>query len=199
MAFGCSVTSDEKEAQQGARANVPTCHDSCRARNRASSCRGSSLTFGKMLRLSLIGVAFLFASCATRVVDAAAIEAAARSGVCCVHSVTMEKQVTVVQYGFWASPFGAARRAQDSEFPFALRLVFGGGTLSLDGPCSTNIFVCSRCEEAKSRWIRRNPSHPWAKAWSEERKPNKAPEPTPRPVMIPAEPGITPGRVVAHL
>ena len=29
------------------------------------------------------------------------------------------------------------------------------------------------------------------------KKPNKAPEPTPRPVMIPAEPGITPGRVVA--
>ncbi len=28
---------------------------------------------------------------------------------------------------------------------------------------------------------------------------NKAPEPTARPVTIPAEPGIAPGRAVAHL
>jgi hypothetical protein len=34
---------------------------------------------------------------------------------------------------------------------------------------------------------------------SMKKKPNKAPEPTPRPVTIPAEPGIAPGRVVAHL
>src|SRR5688572_22325898 len=31
------------------------------------------------------------------------------------------------------------------------------------------------------------------------KKANKAPEPTPRPVTIPAEPGIAPGRSVAHL
>ena len=30
-------------------------------------------------------------------------------------------------------------------------------------------------------------------------KPNKAPEPTARPVTIPAEPGIAPVRAVAHL
>lgn len=39
----------------------------------------------------------------------------------------------------------------------------------------------------------------WGASCYWRKEPRKAPEPTPRPVMIPAEPGITPVRVVANL
>ncbi len=42
----------------------------------------------------------------------------------------------------------------------------------------------------------------WTMFWiptPQKKQANKAPEPTSRPVTIPAEPGIAPGRVVAHL
>ncbi len=45
---GVSLVENEEKAQQGARANAGTCHESCFRTPRAKPRRGSSLTFGKM-------------------------------------------------------------------------------------------------------------------------------------------------------
>ena len=48
------------------------------------------------------------------------------------------------------------------------------------------LFVCSECVRTRD-------------SWRKAKTANKAPEPTPLPVTIPAEPGIAPGSGVAHL
>jgi hypothetical protein len=46
-----ALFSNDPNAQQGARANDPTCHASCRARSHAKQGRGSSLTLAKIMPL----------------------------------------------------------------------------------------------------------------------------------------------------
>ena len=154
-----SFSPQGKNAQQGARANGTTCHDSCRARNRASSCRGSSLTFGKK----------------------------PASGVPNIESMDLQVKFADASAAATLLLYPADESVKEA---WSSLLVRHAQLLQIVGLLPHFIVGVIRtpfATQSNVGWV----------PYQEE--PNKAPEPTPRPVTIPAEPGIAPGRVVAHL
>ncbi len=142
-----------RRAEQGARANAATCHDSCRARNRARQRRGSSLTLGASAPM---------------------------------------RQITLreIQENEPRHPIGRMMQVQFVEFRQCSK-----NTLSIVRGASNARIGREILDGASGGPVSEIPIRSMAFA----RPPNKTPEPTPRPVTIPAEPGIAPGRVVAHL
>lgn len=133
-----------------------------------------------MLRASTVPlIAAFLVGCATLQIDPARIEQAEMTGTCHVHRTQMTRERTRISYGLIAVPQGKVRDIELSKFPFAHRLVLGGcvimtveGSPELNSPTFADIYVCSRCDVAKVRWIRQNPDNPWAKMWSQQ-TPNK--------------------------
>ena len=121
-----------------------------------------------------------------------------RTGICCVHQVSMKRSVTAVRYGFIVVPQGSGGDIERAHFPFAQRHVYGGHRLG--PPWSAEIFVCGECTAAKEAWIRRHPHDYWSDWWKRDiEEPNKAPEPTTLLVTPRAGARVAPSRVVAHL
>jgi hypothetical protein len=166
----------------------------------------------KMRRTFVLSlICMVNAGCVAPKMSLTQIHEAGRSGICCVHHVSMKKKSARILYGFTVVPAGAAD-VEYSYFPFAQRRVSLGHVLpSVEGPFLTEIFVCDECNAAKARWIRRHPGDRRTLWWQEDLKePNKALEPTtmavtPRAIgysfsrVHPAGARGAPAMVVAHL
>jgi hypothetical protein len=108
--------------------------------------------------------------------DAKWLADAEQAGVCPVHQHTLEARRVRITYGLVAGMPEDLRDVQRARFPFAQREVLGGCLIIIDvqdpersSPEFADILVCGACNEAKARWVHRNPAHPWAKMWQQEK------------------------------
>jgi hypothetical protein len=132
-----------------------------------------------------LGIALLVSGCVSVAVATKRADEAELTGICCVHNVRMNRENIKILYGLTAVPMGAAFEAQVAKFPFAHRQIYGGCVFmeivvageDLSSPTFAEIYVCSKCDSAKARWILWHPWDSWAKTWKAQ-APNKAPEPT---------------------
>ncbi|MFT3781662.1 MAG: hypothetical protein QM790_06550 [Nibricoccus sp.] len=112
----------------------------------------------RYLRLAVI-FSLVAVGCTTVVPYAKRIEQSEQSGVCYVHHEPMKKKRLRIIYGLVAfrKEWTDARL---SLFPFAHRAILGGCVITkvidhpeLSSPEYGEDYVCTRCSEAKARWI----------------------------------------------